>query len=406
MQEKKIKVGIIGLGGRGVGLMEGVLLKLSDIEITAVCDLYEDRVENGAKMTFDACGKRPMVTTDYREVLKNPDVEAVIISSAWESHIKIAIDAMRAKKPVGVEVGGAYSIKQLWDLVDVYEETKTPIMMLENVCYGQAELMVLNMVKKGLFGEIVHCKGGYQHDLRNEVANGVENRHYRLCNYLNRNCENYPTHEIGPIARILDINYGNRMLTLNSVASKSVGLHEYIKNHKSDDEKLMNARVAQGDVVTTIIKCARGETITITLNTTLPRSYSRGLEINGTKGMYVADTNSIILDDGEEYWRVQRDTADKYKEKYEHPIWKKQLEEGLVGYHGGMDGLVLSAFFDSVRNGTPMPIDVYDMVSWMCISVLSEQSIAMGGAPVAIPDFTNGAWMAREYKAEGFYALK
>ena len=167
----------------------------------------------------------------------------------------------------------------------------------------------------------------------------------------------------------------------------------------------MNANVAQGDVVTTIIKCARGETIAITLNTTLPRSYSRGMEINGTKGMYVAETNSIILDDGVEYWKSQRDTADKFKEEYAHPIWKKSLEEGLLGGHGGMDGLVLCAFFDSVRNGTPMPIDVYDMASWMCISVLSEQSIAMGGAPVAIPDFTNGEWMKREHKAEGNYAL-
>ena len=402
---KKLKVGIIGLGGRGVGLMEGVLLKLNDIEVTAVCDLYEDRAQNGAQMTFDACGNHPMVTTDYKEVLNSPDVEAVVVSSAWESHIKIAIDAMRAKKPVGVEVGGAYSIKQLWDLVDVYEETRTPIMMLENVCYGQYELMVLNMVRKGVFGEVVHCKGGYEHDLRSEIANGVENRHYRLRNYLSRNCENYPTHEIGPIAKILDINYGNRMLTLNSVASKSVGLHEYIKNNKSDNERLMNAHIAQGDVVTTIIKCARGETIAITLNTTLPRSYSRGLEVNGTKAMYVADTNSIILDDGVEYWECQRDTADQFKEEYEHPLWKKSSEEGLLGYHGGMDGLVLCAFFDSVRNGTPMPIDVYDMASWMCISVLSEQSIAMGGAPVAIPDFTNGEWIKREYKGEGDYAL-
>lgn len=406
MEEKKIKVGIIGLGGRGAGLMRGVLLKLKDIEIVAVCDLYEDRAQAGADMTFDKCGNRPMVTTDYKDVLSNPEVEAVIISSAWESHVKLAIDAMRAGKPVGVEVGGAYSIKQCWDLVDAYEQTGTPIMMLENVCYGQSELMVLNMVKKGLLGEIVHCKGGYQHDLRSEVADGIKNRHYRLRNYTHRNCENYPTHEIGPIARMLDINYGNRMLTLNSVASKSVGLHEFIKNQRSEDQELLNAKVAQGDVVTTIIKCARGETITITLNTTLPRYYSRGLEICGTQGIYVAETNSIILDNGEEYWSPQRDTADQYKAEYEHPIWKKYLEEGLIGGHGGMDGLVLSAFFDSVRNGTPMPIDVYDMATWMCISVLSEQSVAMGGAPVAFPDFTNGEWMTREYKAEGIYALK
>ena len=202
------------------------------------------------------------------------------------------------------------------------------------------------------------------------------------------------------------INYGNRMLTLNSVASKAVGMEDYIRTHKSDDKKLMNTKFMQGDVITTVIKCAHGETIVLTLNTTMPRSYSRGMEICGTRAMYVFDTNSIITDEDEEFWKPQINTADKYVEEYEHPIWKKYQEEGLLGYHGGMDGLVLQAFFDAVKNNTPMPIDVYDMASWMCISSLSEESIAMGGAPVAIPDFTNGAWTNREYKAEGFFALK
>jgi len=403
---KKVKLGLIGMGGRGVGTLDGVLLKLQDkIEIVGICDLYPDRATQGADMVEKEWGVRPFETTSYKELIHHSDVEAVIIMSAWESHIKLAIEAMKAKKPVGVEVAGAYSIQQLWDLVHTYEETQTPIMMLENCCYGRPELMMLNMVRKGVMGEIVHCKGGYEHDLRNEIAYGIENRHYRLRNYINRNCDNYPTHQLGPIAKILNINRGNRMVTLNSVGSKSVGMKEYIKTHKSDDEVLMNTEFMQSDVVTTIIKCAHGETITLTLNTTLPRSYSRGFEVCGTKGMFCADTNSIILDDGEEFWKPQINSADKYKKDYEHPIWIKCDQEGELGYHGGMDGLVISAFLDAIVNNYPMPIDVYDMASWMAISALSEISIAKGGAPVEIPDFTNGEWISRRETSESFYAL-
>ena len=143
-------------------------------------------------------------------------------------------------------------------------------------------MMAMNMVKQGLFGEIVHCSGGYCHDLRDEIAFGKEKRHYRLRNYLARNCENYPTHELGPIARVLDINRGNRMVSLSSTASGSAGLHEFILKNKPDDAELRDAEFAQGDIVTTVIKCERGETIVLTLDTTLPRSYDRAFTIRGT----------------------------------------------------------------------------------------------------------------------------
>ena len=307
---------------------------------------------------------------------------------------------MKAKKPVGMEVGGAYSVKECWDLVDTYEETQTPFMFLENCCYGRRELMALNMVEQGMFGDIVHCRGGYMHDLREEVSTGEEKRHYRLRNYTHRNCENYPTHELGPIAKILNINHGNRMLTLTSMASRSAGLHEYIKDRMSDNEKLLHTRFAQGDVVNTMIKCAGGETILLTLNTTLPRFYSRDFTVCGTKGMYEEENDTVFLDKkytAEEEWDFRKfwGNAKEYEEEYDHPIWKKFLNDGVQGGHGGMDWLVFEAFFNSIRNNEPCPIDVYDAAAWMCISALSEESIAMGGQPVAIPDFTNGEWLRR-----------
>lgn len=405
----KLKIGVIGLGGRGSGLLTAVILPRPEIEVAAVCDLYEDRRQNAAEAVKKERGTEPLCTADYREVLAVPGLDAVVISTSWADHIHIAIAAMKAGIYAATEVGGAYSLDECWELVRTYEATGVPCMMLENCCYGRDELMVLNMVKQGVFGEVVHCQGGYRHALRNEVSFGRENRHYRLVNYQNRNCENYPTHELGPIAKVLNINRGNRMLTLNSVASKAAGLHDYLMREKGPDYDLSSCKFAQGDVVSTIIKCAHGETITLTLDTTLPRPYSRAFHVQGTRGMYMEDNRTIFLDGvHEKYeanWKEQWNNVEEFREQYDHPIWKRYLAEGIVGGHDGMDWLVMGAFFDAVKRGVQTPIDVYDMAAWMSITPLSEASIAMGGAPVAVPDFTNGRWISREPAPEGYYRL-
>ena len=397
--KETIRVAVIGMGNRGQSLLKHCILPQPGVQVVAVCDRYEDRVKLGVDMVLEAGQPQPKATQDYRQLLDMPELDAALILTSWESHINLACDFMRAGKYTAIEVGGAYSVDDCWKLVRTHEETGTQCMILENCCYGREELMVLNMVRQGLFGEIVHCQGGYRHDLRQEVAFGRENRHYRFYNYLTRNGENYPTHELGPIANVLNINRGNRMLSLVSMASKSAGLHEYLVREKGPDHDASQMHFAQGDVVTTIIKCAGGETICLTLDTTLPRAYSRAFHVQGTKGMYMEDNNSIFLDGKDNAydfkWREKWDNAKEYRDQYEHPVWQSYLKEGVRGGHDGMDWLVLRAFFESVKNGTPAPLDVYDAAAWMSITALSEQSVAMGGAPVAIPDFTNGQWTSR-----------
>lgn len=393
-----IKIGFIGLGSRGQILLKDVVLAQGE-KVTAVCDTYRDRAEKGAEIVAESQNGRPNLYIDYVDLIKDQNVNTIIIATAWESHVEIAVAAMKAGKTVAMEVGGAYTIEQCWELVNTYEETRTPFMFLENCCYGRREMMVLHMVQQGLFGEIVHCSGGYHHDLREEISYGVENRHYRLRNYLARNCENYPTHELGPIARVLNINHGNRMMTLTSTASKAAGLHEYITKNKSEDELLKNKQFAQGDIVTTVIRCANGETIVLTLDTTLPRYYSRGFTVRGSKGMYEETTDSIFIDSDEDRshdfdWRKECiNNAMKYEEGYDHPVWKQFIIEGVQGTHDGMDWLLFKQFFEALRSNTQMPIDVYDAASWMAITALSEMSIAKGGALVNIPDFTSGRWI-------------
>ena len=411
--EKKLRIGLIGYGARGRDLLPNAILPISQTEVTAVCDRYPDRAEEGAQKVEELRGTRPAVFTDYRELLQNPQVDAVIVAASWEAHVPITLDAMRAGKIVGCEVGGAFSVEECWELVRTQEATGTPVMLLENCCYGRDELMVLNMVKQGLFGEIVHCQGGYRHDLRNEVAFGRENRHYRFANYLNRNCENYPTHDLGPIAKILGINRGNRMLRLVSVASKARGLAQYVRDNKPDDTELLNTEFRQGDIVTTVITCENGETITLTLDTTLPRIYSRNFTVHGTKGMYQEDGDYVFLEkdlkvdiaeidtDPQKIWK----NADKYAETYDNDLWKHKSAGMLASGHGGMDYLVLRAMLSAARGESYPAIDVYDAAAWMSITALSERSIANGNMPVEIPDFTKGKYRNRSEKSTGKYAL-
>ncbi len=397
--DKKVKIGLVGLGSRGTAWLHDNLVEMDDVSVVAVCDVYEDRMENAAKIIEDKGQPRPVLYADYHDLVVAPEVEAVFICCAWEMHVPIAIAAMEAKKITALEVGGAYSEQDCLDLVAAYERTRTPFMFMENCCYGKRELMVLNMVRAGAFGEIVHCHGAYAHDLREEIAYGKENRHYRLRNYIHRNCENYPTHELGPIAKILNINRGNRMVSLSAVASKARGMAHYIREHKSDDAELMNTTFMQGDIINTTIKCADGSTITLTLDTTLPRAYCREFTVHGTMGMYSEESDSVFIDGKTQHeWEMKPlwGNADAYEDEYLSPAWQDYKQNGIKGTHGGMDWLLFRDFIRCIQENQEFPMDVYDAAAWMCITYLSEESIANGGIPVAVPDFTHGAWTMRE----------
>lgn len=406
----RIKLGIIGLGGRGLGMLKNPIIPMREegIDVVAVCDLLSDRVDKAVNTLLESGAEKPFASTDYNEVLALKELDAVYISASWEAHVEIAVAAMKAGKYVGLEVGGTYSLDDCYKLVHTYEETGTGFMFMENCCYGKRELMMLNMVRQGIFGEVVHCNGAYCHDLRNEVITGLENRHYRLRNYIYRNCENYPTHEIGPIAKILDINNGNRFLTLSSFASASKGMHSYAVKTKGEDHPLSKINFAQSDVVTTVIKCAGGQTVRITLETGLPRAYSRGFEVHGTNAVYLEDNDSLFIDGNEEHAKCEWNykliwgNAENYEEQYNHPLWKNGV---AADAHGGIDHITLQAFLNAVKTNSHAPIDVYDAATYMAICVLSEESIAKGGAPVAFPDFTAGRWTERTDIADNEYTL-
>ena len=398
-KSQAVALGIIGLGARTETLLAS-LLALEGVAVAAVCDVSDKAIAKILAI-FEREGRRaPAVFKNYHDLLRDPKVGAVLVPTSWNAHLPIAIDALEAGKHVGIEVGGASSLDELWRLVHACERTRVSCMMLENCCYGRNELMVLNMVRQGLFGEIVHCAGGYEHDLRDGLALQADDGFERAIHNRYRNADLYPTHQLGPIAKLLRINRGNRFLTLTSTASKSRGLQDYARRVAGRE-----VAFAKGDVVTTVITCAGGETITLTHSVSLPRPYSRNGRVQGTRGIWLEEAKGIYIDGvspsveeidpaGNPYTMHHWDPVEKFYPQYDHPLWA-QYHRKTIGGHGGMDALALLAFLDAARRRAETPIDVYDVAAWMAVTCLSEQSIAMGGHPVAFPDFTNGKWINR-----------
>ena len=351
--KSKIKIGYIGLGRRGMSVLEKNIVHMKDVEVTYVSDLSEARMKAAADVIYKEMGDTPKAAADYREILRDESVDAVFIMNGWDGRVNMAIEAMRAGKYVAIEVGCAESLESCFELVNAYEETKIPVMMLENCCYGRREMMLLNMVKEGLFGELVYCTGGYHHYLNDcELFKDIgaeEIPHYRLAHYRNENCENYPTHELGPISKLLNINRGNRFVSLASFGSKSVGIKDYAARVLGADSPYATADYKQSDIVTTILNCAGGETVTIVLDTTLPRAYySRNLSLRGTRGMSSEERRVVFLEGMEE---GIESNEDEMFERYDHPLHREYVKKGVREGHGGMDWLVCRAFIESVKAG-------------------------------------------------------
>ena len=408
----KLRLAFIGVGLRGTWHLENSL-KRDDVEVVAICDTNPERLEicrnhiaNAGRKAAQKFGDDDF---DYRNLLELPNVDAVIISTPWLWHTPMTVDAMKAGKYAGVEVSAATSLAECWDLVNTHEETGTHMMILENVNYRRDVMAVLNMVRQNVFGEMIHYRCGYQHDLRAVKFNngkqpyggGIEfgenaasEAQWRTLHSLKRNADLYPTHGIGPIAAYADINRGNRFMSLTSHATKSRGLHEYLLKNGGPDHPNSKLKWRLGDVVTTTIETANGETIIVSHDTNSPRPYSLGFRVQGTKGLWEVDGNRIYIEGKSEPHRWEE--ADEWLKQYDHPLWKKFGDDAEGAGHGGMDFFVLNAFVESAKRNIAPPLDAYDAAAWSAITPLSEVSIANHGEVQNFPDFTRAQWVKRQ----------
>ncbi|TAJ12871.1 gfo/Idh/MocA family oxidoreductase [Marinilabiliaceae bacterium JC017] len=412
----KVNIGFIGVGLRGRNHLRNILLR-DDVHIPAICDIDPNSVAEANKMIAKYNHPKVDVYSDgeyaFLKMLERPDIDGVIIATPWLWHSRMAVAAMKAGKHAGLEVSAANTMEECWDLVNTHEETGKHCMILENVCYRRDVMAVLNMVREGVFGELMHARCGYQHDLREVKFNngkqpygggvefgekGFSEAKWRTNHSLKRNGDVYPTHGLGPIGTMMNINRGNRFVSLTSTATKARGLHHYIVNHPEGGANHPNAKIRwkQGDVINTVIETAAGESIIVTHDCNLPRPYSLGFRVQGVNGLTEFDyhTRRVYLEGKSP--AHQWEELDAYLKKYDHPLWRKWGEHATNAGHGGMDFFVDNAFVEFIKRNDQPPMDAYDAAAWSAVSPLSEQSIENNGAPQDFPDFTRGRWVTNK----------
>lgn len=395
--KKKVRIAVIGTGNRGTHLMK-ILLGLKGVEVPAICDIDRQKLDHAGKLCVDMGGKDPDKYFDnehsYKKLLDRDDLDAVIIATYWKWHTPMALYAMKRGIYPGVEVPIALSIDECWDLVNTSEETGIPCMMLENWSFRKDNLAVLNMIRAGLLGDMVHCHCAHSHDCIDHWFFDREDGHQRWpAKYLiDYNRDQYPTHSLGPVLSWLDINGGDRITEIYSSATASKGINAYFTRRFGPDHPNASLKFKQGDIVTSTLKTAKGKTIILNYDMQLPRPYDNRWMAQGTRGIYREQPGTIYLE-GKSPEYHQWEDFKPYEEKYIHQWWKDESRVG--GGHGGVDQLELSLFVDAVREKTQTPIDVYDSVTMSAVVALSGLSIEKN-APVKFPDFTKGTWESRK----------
>ncbi len=392
----KVRIGFVGLGQRGPGAVERMSY-IDGVEIVALCDQYPDRVEKMQKLLQKQGlpeAKSYSGSKDaWKAMCENPDIDLIYITTPWSLHTPIAVYAMEHGKHAATEVPAAVTIDQCWQLVETSERTKKHCMMLENCCYDFFELLTLNMARQGFFGEIVHGEGAYIHNLidLNFDKNGYAEM-WRLKENQNRNGNLYPTHGLGPICQVMNINRGDQMEYLTSMSSNDFQMATRAKEEATKDSfyNEFTTDHYRGNMNTTTVRTYNGRTIMIQHDVTSPRVYSRLHLVSGTKGMASKYPEARIATSHE--WKTD-DEMKKLEEQYTPEIVKLIGEMAKkVGGHGGMDFMMDWRLIDCLRNGLPLDQNVYDAALWSSIAPLSEKSVANRSNSVDVPDFTNGAW--------------
>ncbi|HPC95130.1 MAG TPA: Gfo/Idh/MocA family oxidoreductase [Sedimentisphaerales bacterium] len=393
---ENVRIGYVGVGGMGSAHVRN-LLKIEGCQITAVCDIVPEKVERVQKWVEEAGFPKPTGYTrgdwDFKRLCETEDLDLVYTATPWEWHTPVLLEAMKNGKHGATEVNAAFSIEDCWKLVETAEKTQRHCVLMENCCYDRTEMQILNMVKQGLFGELIHGECGYLHDLRgvkfSEGGEGLWRRNWAMTH----DCNLYPTHGLGPIAQCMDINRGDAFDYLVSVSSNSRGLYEYAERLPADDPRRKET-YKLGDVNTSIIRTKLGKTIIVKHDTNLPRPYSRDILVQGTKGIVRKYPEEKVHIEGKTQGHDWEDLS-RYRSAemdYDHPLWKAMQERAKGAGHGGMDFIEDFRLIEALRMGRPTDIDVYDAVAWSAVVGLSRKSVAKKGKPVDFPDFTRGQW--------------
>ncbi|NJC24030.1 putative dehydrogenase [Arthrobacter pigmenti] len=389
-----VRIGLIGLGNRGGGM----LLGWGDVPgavVTAVCDIRADRAKRSADRLVADGKPRPLEfggsADSYKELLKRDDIDLVYIATPWEFHYEQGKAALESGKHVSVELPIATELDELWDLVDTSERTGKHLMLAENCSYGRNELAMLKMAHEGMFGEITNGHGGYLHDLRSLLfSDSYYTDAWRRKWHTRSTASFYPMHGLAPIAAAMDINRGDRFTTLQATATAPKGLADYRARYVPKDHPSWQEEYINGDLVTCLINTDRGRVIRAEHDVSSPRPYSRINSIAGSRGIF-EDYNARVYLEPDHSGHAWANWA-PYRDEFDHWIWKKVGEDAANAGHGGIDYLLQWRTVQTMRAGLVPDIDVYDSAAWCSPVPLSVMSLADGGKPVEVPDFTRGEW--------------
>lgn len=390
-----VRIGYIGLGNRGLGALDRIVY-IDNVEIKALSDIRPERIDLAKKKLVGTKHAPEMYAgkaDDWKRLCERPDLDLIYICTPWSLHAPMALYAMEQGKHVAVEIPAATTVDDCWRLVETSERTRKHCMMLENCCYDFFELLTLNMARQGFFGEIVHVEGAYIHDIFESFFD--KGKRYDLWR-LKENARNgnlYPTHGLGPICQVLDINRGDKMDYLVSMSSNDFMLEAKVKELAKTDATFqpLAHKTFRGNMNTTTIRTNKGKTIMLQHDVSSPRPYSRIHLVSGTKATALKYPLPGKISTGHDW--ISEQEMKTLEEKYQPTLVKKIGELAKqVGGHGGMDFLMDWRLIDCLRNGLPLDQDVYDAASWSVIGPLSEKSVANRSNSIDIPDFTAGAW--------------
>jgi predicted dehydrogenase len=389
-----VKVGFVGVGGMGSAHVRNYLA-IEGVAIKAVCDIRPAHAERSRNWVVEAGQPEPTLYTngprDFERMCATEDLDLVMTATPWEWHVPVCLAAMRNGKHVATEVPAAMSLDDCWALVEAAEKYQKHCQMMENCCYDRIELMTLNLVRKGILGEVLHAEAGYLHDLRGVKFSSQGEGLWRRAWSQKLNGNLYPTHGLGPVAQCMNINRGDAFDYLVSMSSPTRGLHDYAVAQFGPDSPQAREKFVLGDVNTSLIKTKLGKTIILIHDTNLPRPYSRINYVQGTRGLARKWPDRIYVE-GRSPKNDQWDDFETFAAEFEHPLWKAIAARGEGRGHGGMDYIEDYRLIQSLRRGEPLDQDVYDAAAWSAIVGASVRSVAAKGRPVEIPDFTRGLW--------------
>ena len=390
---EEVRIGFVGVGGQGTSHVRN-LVTMPGVRIAAVCDIIESHAQRAAQIIVGGGHPAPRLytrgPTDFMRLCEAEELDLVFNATPWEWHVPICVAAMRNDKHAATEVPAAVTLEECWQLVEESERYQKHCVMMENCNYDRMELMVLNMVRQGVFGEILHAEGGYLHDLRAVKFSSESEGLWRRAHSSRRNGNLYPTHGLGPVSNCLNINRGDRFDYIVSMSGPSRGLAQWARDHFPEDAPERRETFVLGDVNFSLIKTVNGRTIVVGHDTNLPRPYSRIHQVQGTRGLFQGYPSRVYVEGRSP--AHQWESPEAYRPEFEHPLWKFEAAQKATVGHGGMDYLEDYRLIKCLREGLPTDMTVYDAAALSAVTALSEWSVANKSRPADFPDFTRGRW--------------